>query len=96
MEATLISGRFMQRAFQTVQTKNTLESCKQNSLPEENCQSHHNAEFRVRPTIKVPQHLPLREPTNYLIVEFKLAYSLLASNGQWGTTGQDYPVGDGQ
>lgn len=73
--------------------KNTSDLCKQIPLPEENCHVHHNADFRVRPTIKVLQHPPPREPTNYLIVEFKLAYSLLASNGQWGTTGQDYPWG---
>ena len=73
--------------------KNALEFCKQIPLPEENCHVHHNADFRVRPTIKVLQHPPPREPTNYLIVEFKLAYSLLASNGQWGTTGQDYSLG---
>ena len=73
--------------------KNTSDLCKQIPLPEENCYVHHNADFRVRPTIKVLQHPPPREPTNYLIVEFKLAYSLLASNGQWGTTGQDYPWG---
>ena len=73
--------------------KNTSDLCKQIPLPEENCHVHHNADFRVRPTIKVLQHPPPREPTNYLIVEFKLAYSLLARNGQWGTTGQDYPWG---
>jgi len=72
--------------------KNTLEACKQISLPEENCKDHHNADFRVRPTIKVAQHPPTREPTNYLRVEFKLAYSLLASNGQWGTSGPQGPV----
>ena len=80
MEATLISGRSMHRAFRTV------------SLPEENCKDHHNADFGVRPTIKVAQHPPTREPTNYLRVEFKLAYSLLASNGQWGTSGPQGPV----
>ena len=73
--------------------KNTSDLCKQILLPEEKCHVHHNADFRVRPTIKVLQHPPPREPTNYLIVEFKLAYSLLASNSQWGTTGQDYPWG---